>query len=118
MKLCGAVPGLASLGSRISMLELGRSGQGHVANFEDPQRIPQGQIFQTEHFLKNHNREGLEFVRSWDAFDVSIISLTPFMLSLTYAGIWIGVFTSRGVDTQIVVQTAFTVSSYTVTAGR
>jgi len=41
----------------------------------------------------------------------------PFVGSLLFAIIWMAVFISEGRDTQAVVQTAFSVASYLVTAG-
>jgi hypothetical protein len=67
--------------------------------------------------MANAEDEGLEFVRSWNTISISAIVLLPFVLSLVFGGVWIGVFVKMGTDVQVAVQTAFTVASYIVTAG-
>ena len=89
-----------------------------MANFEDPRGIPEDQYFQTQKIAASPETEGLEFVRSWDTVAVSMISMLPFVLSIVFAGVWIGISVQRnGVDAQVATQTAFTVSSYIGTAG-
>lgn len=69
--------------------------------------------------LSNTDLEGLEFVRAWDRRRISAIATVPFVISLLFALIWIPVSAARfAVDAQVAVQTAFTVASYIVTAGR
>lgn len=71
----------------------------------------------TQTLIANAEGEGLEFVRSWNIVAISAIVLLPFVLSLVFSGVWIGVFVKRGTDVQVVVQTAFTGASYIVTTG-
>lgn len=67
---------------------------------------------------QNPADEGLEFVRALDRSAISVISMMPFLLSLVFAAVWIGVFVGKyHLDTQVVVQTAFTVAAFIVTAG-
>lgn len=67
--------------------------------------------------MANAEDEGLEFVRSWNTVAIAAIILLPFLLSLVFVGVWIGLFVKMGTDVQVAVQTAFTVASYIVTAG-
>ena len=116
--MCDAVGGVKGLSTRIKALELGRSGASHVMNFEEPSRIAAEQYYQTEDMLKDPEMTGLEFVRAWDSGAVSIISLMPFVLSLVFAGVWIGVSIGKhNVDPQVATQTALTVAAFIVTAG-
>ena len=87
-----------------------------MAFFEDPEKV-KGQVTVTQKLLANTEDEGLEFVRSWNTVAISAIVLLPFVLSLVFGGVWIGIFVKKGTDVQVAVQTAFTVASYTVTAG-
>jgi len=113
------VDGVAALGKRIGALDLGRGGQTQVVNFEEPRRIPETQRFQTAAILEDTKNQGIEFVRAWDAGSISIISLMPFALSLVSIGVWIGVSVGvHQVDPQVATQTAFTIASYIVTAGK
>jgi hypothetical protein len=61
--------------------------------------------------------EGLEFVREWDKTKISMVVLTPAVISLMFISIWIPVFLHFGQDSQAVVSTAFTTGSYVVTVG-
>ena len=87
-----------------------------MAFFEDPEKV-KGQVSVTQKLLANTENEGLEFVRSWNTMAISAIVLLPFVLSLVFGGVWIGLFAKKGTDVQVAVQTAFTVASYIVTAG-
>lgn len=71
----------------------------------------------TQKWLSNAEDEGLEFVRSWNTVAISAIVLLPFVLSLVFGGVWIGLLIKTGTDVQVAVQTEFTVASYIVTAG-
>ncbi|KAH8752362.1 hypothetical protein F5882DRAFT_484903 [Hyaloscypha sp. PMI_1271] len=104
------------LGSKIESLVLGRSKNSHTAFFDDPERV-KGQVTVTQKLMANAEDEGLEFVRSWNTVAIAAIILLPFVLSLVFGGIWIGLFVKKGTDVQVAVQTAFTVASYIVTAG-
>ena len=88
-----------------------------MAFFEDPHRV-RDQVTVTQTLLANPEEEGLEFVRSWNIVAISAIVLLPFVLSLVFGGVWVGVFVKRGTDVQVAVQTAYTVASYIVTAGK
>ncbi|KAK4543992.1 hypothetical protein LTR36_004766 [Oleoguttula mirabilis] len=124
VQLCGAVDGVASLGSRVKTFELGRNGSTHVANFENPTRVPADQRFQTASMLENPSAQGvatfgLELIRAWDSMAISAISLTPFFVSLVFAAVWIGVCVGKyHVDAQVATQTAFTAAAFIVTAGK
>ena len=104
------------LGSKIETLVLGRSKNTHIAFFEDPERV-RGQVTVTQKLLAHADDEGLEFVRSWNTVAISAIILLPFVLSLVFGSVWVGIFVQKGTDVQVAVQTAFTVASYIVTAG-
>lgn len=107
------------LGQRIRTYDLGRDASSNVANFLNPDLIDDRQHFLTDSMLSNTEREGLEFVRVWDRSNVSTVGFAPFVLSLLFAIVWVPVCIARyGVDAQVAVQTAFTVASYIVTAGR
>jgi hypothetical protein len=62
---------------------------------------------------------GLEFVRTLDRHKLSIIVLAPFVVSVAFAAIWIGVSIGTfGVDAQVAVQTASTVAGFIVNSGK
>lgn len=104
---------------RIETFDLGRNASCNVVNFLDPTRIDSKQHFQSDKMLSNTDTEGLEFVRAWDRSKVSIICMIPFVISLLFAMIWVPASIARfAVDAQVAVQTAFTVASYIVTAGK
>jgi hypothetical protein len=78
-----------------------------------------GQTKITKELLENDERKnGLEFIRTWNIAAISTIVMLPFGFSIAFAAGWIGVYVSKGTDVQVAVQTAFTVSSYIVTAGK
>ncbi|KAF7512971.1 hypothetical protein GJ744_011237 [Endocarpon pusillum] len=116
VRICKVELRPVGLGSKIESLVLGRSKSSHVAFFEDPEKV-KGQVTVTQKLLANTENEGLEFVRSWNIVAVSAIVLLPFVLSLIFSGIWIGVSVKKDTDVQVAVQSAFTVASYIVTAG-
>ncbi|KAK5121110.1 hypothetical protein LTR85_005594 [Meristemomyces frigidus] len=124
VQLCASVDGVASLGSRVKTFELGRNGSTQVANFDNPLRIPADQRFQTASMLEDPTAQGvatygLEFVRAWDSTAISIIALMPFLLSLLFVALWIGICVGKyDVDVQVATQTAFTVAAFIVTAGK
>lgn len=119
LKMCKAIKGTVRLGSPKEILKFGRNAYGHVANFESPEKVPEDQRFQMEdHIAVELENEGLEFIRAWDGVAVSAISMVPFVLSLAFAGAWIGISMHKyGVNGQVATQTAFTVAAYIVTAG-
>lgn len=103
----------------VKTLELGRRGSSHVANLLDSSRLDGDQGTQTAEIVSKANCEGLEFVRTWDRTKVSFISVISFFISLVSATVWIGVSIGRfNVEAQLAVQTAFTMASYIVTAGK
>lgn len=107
------------LGERVKSYDLGRNASSNVVNFLNPHRLDPKQYFQTVDMLSDVQTEGLEFVRAWDKNNASIIALIPFVLSLVFAFIWIGVSIGHyRVDAQVAVQTAFTVAAFIVTAGK
>jgi hypothetical protein len=107
------------LGERIKSYDLGRNASSNVVNFLNPDRLDPKQYFQTVDMLSDSKTEGLEFVRAWDRNNVCIIAMIPFVLSVVFAVIWIAVSVAHyAVDTQVAVQTAFTVAAFIVTAGR
>lgn len=111
--------GIKRLGDRIEALELGRNGSGHVANLEDTERISERERTQSLKMPDDPGTKGLEFVRAWDSAAVSMMSLTPFVLSLIFCGGWMGVSIGKlQVDAQVATQTAFTVATFIVTAGK
>jgi hypothetical protein len=106
------------IGDKMETLEMGRKRNSRVAFFEEPWAV-KGKTDITEELLKNDkNGQGLELIRTWDITAVSAIVLLPFGLSLAFAAVWTGVYVAKGTDVQVAVQTAFTVASYIVTAGR
>lgn len=56
--------------------------------------------------MANAEDEGLEFVRSWNTVAISVITLLPFVLSLVFSGVWVGIFVKKGTDLQVAVQTS------------
>lgn len=106
-------------GDRIGTLDLGRTGHSQVTFLEEHWRVPHRQSKITQELYElQKNDHGLEFVRTWNVAVISAVILFPFILSLVFAGVWIGIYVARGTDVQVAVQTAFTVSSYIVTAGK
>jgi len=107
------------LGDRIKTYDLGRNASSNVVNFLNPDRLNAKQYYQTFGMLSEVKTEGLEFVREWDRNKVSMIAMLPFVLSLVFAIIWIAVSIAHyAVDTQVAVQTAFTVAAFIVTGGK
>ena len=59
-----------------------------------------------------------EFQRTYDVGAISVVVAVPPVASLIFAIVWVRIYAHKGVDLQTAVQTAFTVSSYIVTAGK
>ena len=98
---------------------MGRTATSHVANFKHPSNISETQRFQTEAIAAKPEEEGIEFIRSWDRLAISAISMIPLVVSLVFAGVWIGLsILKHKVDAQVAVQTGFTVAGFIVTAGK
>lgn len=104
-----------ALGAKIETIDLGRSRRGFVTFFEAPEQLA-GQHNLTEKLKNAAENEGLEFVRVWDSFALSVVVVTPLLGSLVFVAIWVGVFVRRGHDLQLTMQTAFSVASFMVTA--
>jgi hypothetical protein len=108
----GRVPG-----KFVDTYDLGRKGSTYVAFLFDPSQVIGEDI--TSQMIAVKDTHGLDFVRVWDRPRLCIIALLPFIFSVVFAAIWIGVSIGKfGVDAQVAVQTAFTVAGFIVTAGR
>lgn len=123
-QICKCKDGIPGLGGKVKALELGRSGSNNVVNLENPHRLPEEQRHKSADMLEDPTGQGvpaygLEFVRAWDSTAVSVISLMPFVFSLAFVAVWIGVSVGTyEVDAQVATQTAFTVAAFIVTAGK
>ncbi|KAK4555744.1 hypothetical protein LTR86_006964 [Recurvomyces mirabilis] len=107
-----------ALGSRINALDLGRGDNNNVIDLERPARLPADQRTLTRIILEDPANIGIEFVRVRDTSAVTAISLSPFVASMLFIAIWMGLFIGKfGGDVQVVTQTAFTGAAYIVTAG-
>lgn len=105
------------LGSRLGTLQLGRY-QGRLVNiFENPQ-LGAHTVAVAETVRAISENSALEFQRTYDVGALSVIVAVPPVASLIFAIAWVRVYAHKGVDLQVAVQTAFTVSSYIVTAGK
>ena len=88
-------------------------------NFFDPSKLGSTDKTLSTIVVRSPATEGVEFVRTWDRNAISVISMMPFLLSLVFAALWVGIFVGKyHVDTQVAVQTAFTVAAFIVTAGK
>jgi len=105
-----------ALGLKIETINLGRAGRRLVSFFETPDKLA-GEHRLTETLRADAVAEGVEFVRFWDSVLTSVIVVAPLMMSLVFAGVWVGVFVARGKDLQATMQTAFIVATFMVTAG-
>lgn len=101
---------------RIETLIMGRVNNSLVAWLENPKKAKDQHTVQSQLSTMGHD-EGLEFVRSWNIAAVSTITILPFVLSLVFASVWIGLYAHRGDGIQVVVTTAVGIASYTVIAG-
>ena len=104
------------LGSRLGTLRLGRY-KGRLVNiFENP-KLGAHTVAVAEIVRTISENSALEFQRTYDVGALSVIVAVPPVASLIFAIVWVRIYARKGVDVQVAVQTAFTVSSYIVTAG-
>ena len=106
------------LGSRLGTLQLGRYKGRLVSIFEKPELgAHTGTVAET--VRKISKNEALEFQRTYDVSAISMIVAVPPVASLIFATAWVRIYAHRkGEDLQTTLQTAFTISSYIVTAGK
>lgn len=105
------------LGSRLGTLQLGRY-KGRLVNiFENPELgAHTGTVAET---VRNISKNcALEFQRTYDVGAISVVVAVPPVASLIFATAWVRIYAyKKGEDLQSTLQTAFTISSYIVTAG-
>lgn len=100
-------------------LGLGRRGKNRAALLDHADEIDPQQHEVTQAITEDPMAIGVEFVRQWDGYAISMVVMMPLLISLIFAVVWIAVSAARyEVDAQVAVQTAFTVASFIVTAGR
>ena len=104
-------------GKFVDTYDLGRKGSTYVAFLFDPSQATGKDI--TSRMMAVRDTHGLDFVRVWDRPKLCMIALVPFVFSVVFAVVWIGVSIGKfKVDAQVAVQTAFTVAGFIVTAGK
>ena len=104
-------------GKLVDSYDLGCRGASQVALLLYPSQATGVAI--TSQMMADRDTHGLEFVRAWDRHKLSIIALLPFVVSVVFAVVWIGVSIGTfRVDAQVAMQTAFTVAGFIVTAGK
>ena len=106
------------LGSRLETLQLGRY-KGRLVNiFENPELGAHTDAV-AESVRAMSKDSALEFQRTYDVGSISVILAVPAVASLIFGVVWVRIYAHKAnADFQVVVQTAFTVSSYIVTAGK
>lgn len=106
------------LGSRLGTLQLGRY-KGRLVNlFENPE-LGAHTFAVAETIRTVSENSALEFQRTYDVGAISMVVAVPPLASLIFGIVWVRVYAHKGnADLQVIVATAFTVSSYIVTAGR
>lgn len=106
------------LGSRLGTLQLGRY-KGRLVNiFENPE-LGAHTTTLAETIRTVSEKSALEFQRTYDVGFISVVVAVPPIASLIFGIVWVRVYARRhDADLQIIVATAFTVSSYIVTAGK
>ena len=118
-QISGIETGAAIVGERVRTLGLGKRGTDRTALLDRFDEIDSQQHEVTEAITKEPRAVGVEFVREWDGYAISMVVMMPLLISLIFAIIWISVSIARySVDAQVAVQTAFTVASFIVTAGK
>ena len=107
-----------TLGSRLGTLQLGRY-KGRLVNiFENPE-LGAHTVTVAETIRTVPENTALEFQRTYDVGAISAVVAVPPLASLIFAIVWVRIYAHKGnADLQVIVATAFTVSSYIVTAGR
>ncbi len=106
------------LGSRLETLQLGRY-KGRLVNiFENPE-LGAHTVTVADKIRTLSENSALEFLRMYNVGAISVVVAVPPVASLIFGIVWIRVYANKnGTDLQLVIQTAFTVSSYIVTAGK
>ena len=112
--------------SRVRSLQLGFYGPGGrpIFFFKKPERLEgtriRDELINSKVMAKLHQQEfALNIVRTWDAYRISVIVLLPTGLSVLTSVVWSVVAVLKyGADVQTSTQTAFTIASYMVTAGK
>ena len=105
------------LGSRLGTLQLGRYKGRLINTFENPE-LGAHTITIAETVRKISKNCALEFQRTYDVGAISVVVAIPPVASLIFAIAWVRIYAHKGEDLQTTIQTAFTVSSYIVTAGK
>ena len=105
------------LGSRLGTLQLGRYKGRLINTFENPE-LGAHTTTVAETVRKISKNCALEFQRTYDVSTISVVVAIPPVASLIFAIAWVRIYAHKGEDLQTTVQTAFTVSSYIVTAGK
>jgi hypothetical protein len=105
------------ISGRVETLVMGRVGHSQVAWLEKPQNAA-GEHTVQEQLSSMTDKDGLEFIRSWNTAAVSAITMLPFVLSVIFAATWIRyAHRDENEGFQVVVTTAVGIASYTVIAG-
>ena len=105
------------LGSRLGTLQLGRYKGRLVDIFENPELGAQT-VTVAETVRKISKNSALEFKRTYNVGAISMVVAVPPVASLIFAIAWVRIYAHKGENLQTIVQTAFTVSSCIVTAGK
>ncbi|KAL9130929.1 MAG: hypothetical protein Q9175_006901, partial [Cornicularia normoerica] len=105
------------LGSRLGTLQLG-CYKGRLVNlFENPE-LGAHTLAVAETIRTVSENSALEFQRTYDVGAISMVVAVPPLASLIFGIVWVRVYAHKGnADLHVIVATAFTVSSYIVTAG-
>lgn len=106
------------LGSRLGSLQLGRY-KGRLVNiFENPE-LGAHTVAVAETIRTVPEDTALEFQRTYDVGAISAVVVVPPLASLIFGIVWVRMYAHKdNADLQVIVATAFTVSSYIVTAGK
>ena len=106
------------LGSRLGTLQLARY-RGRLVNiFENP-NLGARTVAVADTIRDLPENSALEFQRTYDVGAISAVVAIPPLASLIFGIAWVRVYARKdNADLQAIVATAFTVSSYIVTAGR
>lgn len=106
------------LGGRLGTLQLGRYKGRLVNMFENP-KLGAHTDAVAETIRTVPKSSALEFQRTYDVGAISVTVAIPPLASLIFGIVWVQVYAQKSnADLQVIVATAFTVSSYIVTAGR
>lgn len=105
------------LGGRLGTLQLGRYKGRLVNMFENP-KLGAHTDAVAETIRTVPKSSALEFQRTYDVGAISVTVAIPPLASLIFGIVWVQVYAHKSnADLQVIVATAFTVSSYIVTAG-